>query len=287
MMLTRDWMLPLEPGQAVSRGWPSPSGPRGVTWHWTATKDLKTCSQVLGGRAPARKGQASAHYGIGRHTSEGVHQYVALENRSWHAGIEQRFRWDGQALTGPNDKASRTTLGVETVSLGFERAGVHAEPDWIDVDTPDGHTRLKVQPWTNEQMEMMIEIGRTIVAQYPHIRPEHHHGHSDLCPTYKLDVLGFPFAALLHGIYDDPQIYDVWTPLRLVRQRQRALVALGYDLGPSGADDEWGQRSTKALADFHTSCGLPATSYWTTFSCRQAYEKLKAAGKDLREVAGS
>jgi hypothetical protein len=99
-------------------------------------------------------------------------------------------------------------------------------------------------------------------------------------------VLGFPFAALLRNIYQDDTLYDVWTPLRLARQRQRTLAALGYDLGPSGADDEWGQRSTTALTDFHAKCGLPAAPYWTTFTCRQAYEQLKAMGKDLKDVAG-
>src|SRR6266851_1608061 len=94
-----DWLLPLEPGQAVSPGWPSPTGPVGVTWHWAATWDLLTCSRVLGGKNPLRKGQASAHYAVGRSSQAGVNQYVTLENRSWHAGIEQLFRWDGQALT--------------------------------------------------------------------------------------------------------------------------------------------------------------------------------------------
>ena len=269
-----DWLLPLEPGQAVSRGWASATGPQGVTWHWTATRDLLTCSRVLGGNYPARKGQASAHFGVGRTAQEGVHQYVALENRSWHAGIEQRFRWDGQPLTSANDKASRTTVGVETVSIGFARSGIPPEADWIEVDTPDGLTHLRVQPWTDEQVAMMIDVGRAIVAQFPHIKPEHHHGHSDLCPTYKQDVLGFPFAAVLRGIYQDDTLPDVWTPFRTVLERQQALVALGYALGPSGADGDWGRLSREALLKFHADSGLPAEAYWTTFTCRKAYQRL-------------
>ncbi len=269
-----DWLLPLEPGQAVSPGWPSPTGPVGVTWHWPATWDLLTCSRVLGGKNPLRKGQASAHCGIGRTTQEGVHQYVTLENRSWHAGIEQLFRWDGQPLTSPSEKASRTTVGVEAVSIGFARSGVPAQAEWIDVDTPDGLTHLRVQPWTDEQVALMIELGRDIVAKFPHIRPDHHHGHSDLCPTYKQDVLGFPFAKVLQGIYQDESLPDVWTPFRTVVDRQRALVTLGYDLGPSGADGDWGRHSRDALVKFHTDSGLPAQPYWTTFTCRMAYPKL-------------
>src|SRR5260221_3993413 len=154
------WLLLLELAKAVSGASRTAMGPVGVTWHWTATRDLITCSRVLGGTTPARKGQASAHFGIGRTQGEGVHEYVALENRSWHAGIQQLFRWDGQALTSPNDKASRTTVGVETVALGFERNGVPAQPDWIDVDTPDGLTHLRVQPWTDDQVALMIDCGR-------------------------------------------------------------------------------------------------------------------------------
>ncbi len=269
-----DWLLPLEPGQAVSPGWPSPTGPVGVTWHWAATWDLLTCSRVLGGKNPLRKGQASAHYAVGRSSQEGVNQYVTLENRSWHAGIEQLFRWDGQALTSPSEKASRTTVGVETITIGFARDGVPAQADWIEVDTPDGLTHLCVQPWTDEQVSLMIELGRDIVAKFPHIKPEHHHGHSDLCPTYKRDVLGFPFAKVLQGIYQDESLPDVWTPFRTVVDRQRALVTLGYDLGPSGADGDWGRRSRDALVKFHTDSGLPAQPYWTTFTCRMAYPKL-------------
>ena len=269
-----DWLLPLEPGQAVSPGWPSPTGPVGVTWHWAATWDLLTCSRVLGGKNPLRKGQASAHYAVGRSSQEGVNQYVTLENRSWHAGIEQLFRWDGQALTSPSEKASRTTVGVETITIGFARDGVPAQADWIELDTPDGLTHLRVQPWTDEQVAMMIELGRDIVAKFPHIKPEHHHGHSDLCPTYKRDVLGFPFAKVLQGIYQDESLPDVWTPFRTVVDRQRALVTLGYDLGPSGADGDWGRRSRDALVKFHTDSGLPAQPYWTTFTCRMAYPKL-------------
>jgi len=269
-----DWLLPLEPGQAVSPGWPSPTGPVGVTWHWAATWDLLTCSRVLGGKNPLRKGQASAHYAVGRSSQEGVNQYVTLENRSWHAGIEQLFRWDGQALTSPSEKASRTTVGVETITIGFARDGVPAQADWIELDTPDGLTHLRVQPWTDEQVSLMIELGRDIVAKFPHIKPEHHHGHSDLCPTYKRDVLGFPFAKVLQGIYQDESLPDVWTPFRTVVDRQRALVTLGYDLGPSGADGDWGRRSRDALVKFHTDSGLPAQPYWTTFTCRMAYPKL-------------
>ncbi|NJL29962.1 MAG: hypothetical protein HC897_19745 [Thermoanaerobaculia bacterium] len=106
-------LIPLEPGQAVSRGWTAATDfrPLAVTWHWTATWDLAHCRRLLGGSTAERKGEASAHYGIGRSWAEGIDRYVALENRSWHAGKHQTLRWDGRALDDDAFKDSRTAIG--------------------------------------------------------------------------------------------------------------------------------------------------------------------------------
>jgi len=287
--ISERWLIPVTAGQAVSHGWTAATAgrPAGVTWHWTATHDLVTCSRVLGGANPTRRGIASAHYGIGRTRSEGVDRYVALDDRSWHAGINQLLRWDGALVRSAHDKGSRTTIGVETVGIGYARPGVGAGPDWIRVATPDGRTELSVQPWTDEQIELMVHVGKEIIARWPHIRPSDHHGHSDLCPTYKQDVLGFPFAPVLRGIYDDPGIADVWTPVRTPTQRQRVLLALGYDLGAAGADGDWGNKSDSALTRFHVDVGLPAQPLWTSFTCLHAHARLSASGFGLADVAGA
>ena len=196
-------MIPLEPGQAVDRGWPErpwveelraeESGaekswaaprPLAVTWHWTATWTLERCNQLLGGADAERRGQASAHYAVGRSFEEGVARYVSLDNRSWHAGFRQTLRFDGRPMTIQDEKGARTAIGVETVNIGYARheAGeeeVEAGPDWIRADTVDGGQRLVVQPWSDEQIEMMIVVGREIVERWPEIGPRHHHGHHD------------------------------------------------------------------------------------------------------------
>ncbi|MCP4654054.1 MAG: hypothetical protein GY856_01415, partial [bacterium] len=219
------FLIPLEDGHAVDLGWTTATGGQAVavTWHWTATRDLATCSKLLGGANASRKGMASAHYGIGRTFAEGVDRYVALENRSWHAGKNQTLRWDGQALETQALKGARTAIGVETVNIGYARDApdrVDAQDDWIEVSSPAGKPML-VEPWTEEQITMMIAVGKEIVTRWPEIGVRDHHGHHDLCPGYKLDVSGFPFARVLRGIYDEPSIPDVWDPLRTVRQRQR------------------------------------------------------------------
>jgi N-acetyl-anhydromuramyl-L-alanine amidase AmpD len=279
-------LIPIEEGQAVTPGWPAKHGfqPLGVTWHWTVTWDLPVCRQVLGGRNAERKGVASAHYAVGRSFAEGIDRYVSLENRSWHAGKNQTARWDGRRLDDPDFKGSRSTVGVETVSIGSSEGAIHPRPDWIQAHTPDGAQLLHVQPWTEEQVMMMIWVGREIRARFPRIGMRDHHGHHDLCPGYKIDVAGFPFARVLSGIYDTI-VPDIWSSTWLVVQRQRVLHALGYNLGPAGADGVWGPGSDRALRLFQAHVGLYDSGMWNTATAWRAYDVLGDAGIRLADAA--
>lgn len=279
MFSISDFLLPLTADQAVSPGWTPATGnrPVGVTWHWTATATLAEARAMLGGANATRKGEASAHFGVGRSYREGTDRYVLLENRSWHAGALQSLRWDGQTLGNPDFRGLRTCVGIETVNLGYARDGLPAGPDWIEATTPD-HDVYRIQPWTAEQIQMCIAIGKVVVARWPGIGPRNHHGHHDLCPQYKEDVTGFPFATVLRGIYADPSIPDVWSSLWTVRQRQTALIRLGYNLGSGGADGLWGSRSLAALKSFQASAGLVVNGFWTSFVCWKVYDVAKARG---------
>lgn len=281
MPTIHDHLIPLAADQAVSAGWTAATGykPVGVTWHWTATATLAECRAMLGGANATRKGQASAHFAVGRSAAEGTDRYVSLENRSWHAGYKQSLRWDGRSMSSTDYRGTRTCVGVETVHVGYARDGFPAGPDWIPVHTPDGQKSLLVAPWPAEQLSMMIEIGRLVQQRWPHLGVRDHHGHVDLCPRDKEDVLGFPFAALLRGIYADPSVPDVWSPCWTTLGRQRALVALGYDLGRAGADGIWGPRSDAALRRFQYHRGLVQNGLWTGFVSWAAYDAIKAKGR--------
>ena len=257
--------IPLQPGHAVSPGWTEPTGfrPVAVTWHWTATWDLAGCDQLLGGATAQRKGMASAHCCIGRSFEEGVSHYVGWEDRSWHAGMNQVLRWDGRPLEHAAEKGARTSIGIETVNIGYARSGVDPGPDWIPAHDVAGHTLMWVQPWTEPQIHMMIAIGRRVVERWPHIGPRHHHGHHDLCPGYKVDVAGFPFARVLRGIYDEPDLPDPWSETWTVRGRRRALRRLGYISSPID-DDHWYQSDAMALRRFQADVGLAVNGLWTT-----------------------
>lgn len=274
-MTFNDFLIPVASGQAVSKGWTSVTGnkPIGVTWHWAATRTLAQCRTILGGANAERRGEASAHFCVGRTATEGIDRYVDVANRAWHAGINQTLDTNGRPATSTT-KATRTTIGIETVNIGFARDGVPASADWIVDTSPNGKQVLRIQPWPEEQIDLMVTLARSIVARFPHIRPEHHHGHHDICPGYKLDVLGFPFADVLRRAYDDPSIPDVWSPWRTVRARQKALVDLGFTLGASGADGDWGRLSDAALRRFQHAEGLVEDGMWTVFVARRVYARL-------------
>jgi hypothetical protein len=225
-----------------------------------------------------RRGEASAHLAIGRSFAEGVDRYVPIEDRSWHAGINQTLQWDGKPLRDDRFKASRTTIGIETVNIGFAGPGDVAANGWMLAADPSGTHVMRVQPWTEEQIEMMIVIGKQIVARWPNIRFRDHHGHHDICPGYKQDVAAFPFARVLRGIYDDPMIPDVWTPLWMPVQRQSALLTLGFTLGPAGADGKWGPASDSALRKFQRKCGLLEDGMWTTFVSWSVHDAMAERG---------
>jgi N-acetyl-anhydromuramyl-L-alanine amidase AmpD len=273
-----DHLIPIESGQAVGRGWGNtPFGrPVGVTWHWTATFDLALCRQVLGGRNAERRGEASAHYGVGRRFSEGVDRYVSIADRSWHAGINQTLRWDGKPLTDNRFKGTRTTIGVETVNIGFARPAARKDDDWIAAAEPNGKHLMHIQPWHPDQIKMMIVVGKEIVKRWDGIKVRDHHGHHDICPGYKQDVAGFPFAEVLRGIYDEPTIPDVWTPFWMPGQRQAALQALGYNIGTAAPDGDWGRFSDAALRKFQRENGMLADGMWTTFVNWKVYDVMKA-----------
>lgn len=268
------WMIPVEPGQAVDRGWKAHTGhrPLAVTWHWTATWTLERCNQLLGGAGAERRGQASAHYAVGRSFEEGVARYVSLENRSWHAGREQTLRYDGRPMLEADDKGARTAIGVETVTIGYARPGVEAAADWIEADTVDGAERLLVQPWSEPQIDMMIAVGREILGRWPDIGPRDHHGHHDLCPGYKVDVAGFPFARVLRGLYPDRHIPDVWSDSWTAPGRRRALARIGFPSWNVTEPERWTRADDLALRRAQRALGLHVDGLWTTAVAWAVYD---------------
>ncbi len=74
------------------------------------------------------------------------------------------------------DKGSRTTIGIETVNICYARKKVAAEQNWIICTTPNCKQKMLVQPWSEDQLEMMAFVGKEILSVWPHISPRNHHG---------------------------------------------------------------------------------------------------------------
>lgn len=101
---------------------------------------------------PAAK--VSAHYTVDRDGT--IYAHVPEERRAWHAGVSF---WAGRASV--ND----VSIGIELVNPGHEFGYV---------------------PYTEEQVERLIELCREILARHP-IPPERVLAHSDIAPARKAD----------------------------------------------------------------------------------------------------
>ena len=123
---------------------------------------------------------------------------------------------------------------------------------------------------------MMAAVGKEIIARWPHIGPRDHHGHHDLCPTYKQDVLGFPFARVLRAIYSNEDIPDVWSDVWSLEGRQRSLARLGFYR--YRVDGDWRRRSAAALREFQKAAGLHVNGWWTTWVCWAVYDMEESGG---------
>ena len=69
------------------------------------------------------------------------------------------------------------------------------------------------------------------------------------------------------------------------KPRQRALIALGFNLGPTLDDGDFGTLSTRALIDFQESTNSVKIPHWTTFTCDKIFHALQDKGLDPVEVA--
>lgn len=293
-----DYLIPVAAGHAVTPGWPTRGlsgepAPLGVTWHWTAGGSIAGCRATIGGANPQRKGEASAHYAVGRGAAhkEGIDRYVTLDNRSWHAQKHQTLDLNGDSERVTGLTGIRSCVGVEVVHPGYARPAAGGLPavlagdGAVEVATPDGKTVYQVPAWSDEQIQLCIEVGREIVKRFPNIRPEHHHGHVDLCPGYKADPLGMPLHRVLHGIYAEehsincPEEWECWWRGYLtVTQRQIALRVVGCRApgSPDGyyvgePDGIWGPRSDRALRAFQADHNLVVNGLWTVHTARAIY----------------
>ena len=234
----RDAQIPIQPGQAVSRGWTRYVGkPVGVTWNVSATS-LEVLRKQVGGRNAELKGKKSWHFGVGRTRAEGLDRYVGIENRSWHTGEDdlQVLRYDGKPARyeGLWWSGARTTIGVNLV-------------------LPD-------DKWTEEQTSMMVELGLYLQKRLPWLKWTDHHLQSDLCPSKTLERRP-PLTQILRGLYGE-DVPDLSWNYETPQEQQAALKRLGF---PVKAHARWTPAGKSALQTFQEKNGLFPTGVWSTF----------------------
>lgn len=173
----------------------------------------------------------SAHYLLPAYPSlqQGkplAYQLVPEDMRAWHAGASN---WHGR--TNLND----TSIGIEIVNQGYSR----------------GLLATHWQPYTPEQIELLIRLSRDIIKRYD-IQPTDVVGHSDIAPQRKQDPGPlFPWGQLAQaGIgawpdkteverYLDGRDKHAMVPMERLLEK---LARYGY-----GVDPDWDARQQRNL----------------------------------------
>lgn len=193
----------------------------------------------------------SAHYLIPAendpsygHSRLRLHQFVKESQRAWHAGISY---WAGE--TGLNDRS----IGIEIVNE-FKCV---LDPDVAEEYGPDALV-CEFPPFSEAQIEMLIELLRGIQRRYPGIGPLDFVAHSDIAiPHRRRSDPGplFPWRRL----YDEGigAWYDEETRLAYmerfenqpptVERLQAALLRLGYLVEPTGELDHQTRFAVRAF----------------------------------------
>ncbi|MDH5500774.1 MAG: peptidoglycan-binding protein, partial [Gammaproteobacteria bacterium] len=144
------------------------------------------------------------------------------------------------------------SIGIELVN----RTWCHASDAGVNPYT-GGPDRLCFYPdFADGQLELLTRLLDEILKRHPDIEPTNIVGHSDIAPERKIDPgPRFPWqrlASLGYGAwYDEETVIRYWEqfraqPLPLVNV-QKALAAYGYNIEPSGEDDEQTRNVVRAF----------------------------------------
>ena len=172
-----------------------------------------------------------------------TYQLVDESRRAWHAGTSH---WAGK--NGLNDQS----IGIELVNQTW----CHASKDGVNPYSGSPERLCFYPDFADGQIDLLVDLLGEILARHPDVKPTHIIGHSDIAPDRKIDPgPRFPWqrlASLGYGAwYDDETVIKYWEqflrePLPLINI-QKALAAYGYNIEPSGEDDQQTRNVTRAF----------------------------------------
>lgn len=180
-------------------------------------------------------------YGHGRLR---LHQFVKESQRAWHAGISY---WAEE--TGLNDRS----IGIEIVN----EFSCVSDPDAAEDYGPDALV-CEFPPFSEAQIEMLVELLRGIQRRYPGIGPLDFVAHSDIAiPHRRRSDPGplFPWRRLYDegiGAWYDEETRLVYMERfenrpPTVERLQAALLRLGYLVEPTGELDHQTRFAVRAF----------------------------------------
>ncbi|MEO0421543.1 MAG: N-acetylmuramoyl-L-alanine amidase [Pseudomonadota bacterium] len=180
----------------------------------------------------------SSHYLVdrpdGRRGNVRVYRLVPESARAWHAG---RSHWLGETAL------NASSIGIEIVN----------ESACTPQETLEG---CAFTPYPPEQIDAVIALCQEILARHPDIEPWRVLAHSDIAPSRRVDPgPQFPWRALHEagvGAWYDEDAAERWrgrfeANAPSLPTLQRALIAWGFDLEPTGAPDDATRDAVRAL----------------------------------------
>lgn len=206
---------------------------KSLVMHFTAVDYAKSVEFLV-----SDAGSVSSHYLIPKldddsypHKQLKVFELVAEHERAWHAGVSY---WQGRH--GLND----SSIGIEIVNT----------PECFEAQVPAGFLAPKASciypDFEEEQIRLLIELSKGILARNPDITPTAVIGHSDIAPSRKNDPgPRFPWYRLYQaGIgawYNNEDVGEYWQvfnqQLPSVALLQKALHIYGYNIAQTGVLD--------------------------------------------------
>lgn len=222
-----------------------------------------------------REAKASAHVVIKRDGT--ITQLAPFNVQTWHTG---KSSWLGR------QNVNGFAVGIEIVNPGMlEKRGSGYVND-LGVKVPgsmDVHWAETKEhgagywlSYTTEQVEAVIALCKGLVAAYPSITWIA--THYLISPGRKIDVNPlFPLAEVRAAVLGGLPTPNVTAAVEGgVRSYQEQLLALGFDLGPTGADGVLGSKTKAAVKAFQKERGLLVDGIVGRDTSAALYAALKA-----------
>lgn len=171
-----------------------------------------------------------------------VHRLVDESRRARHAGVSY---WAGR------QNLNDASVGIEIVN---QSACVSRNPD-AEEQTPEEQDCTFLE-YPEEQLELVIELAKDIIARNPEIDPVDVIGHGDIASSRRVDPgPQFPWKRLYeNGVgawYDDETVARYRTQMESfppdLELLQQALNQYGYDLEASGENDARSRFAVRAF----------------------------------------